>query len=180
MDLLRGTLISILCILFISSMAHGAEKITGAFGIQFGQNFMPRDAISTSQLLNDGTPFYEFRPQKPFDTFSKYYVMITPVTNKVYSIWGIGGVKNDSDCKNQRAVIIELIENKYGKSERKSNLENFLDVKVVSQGERYVMVKCGSFRDDKIEARYYDKKLEALAEKERIKTEAKKKNSSGL
>jgi len=45
-----------------------------------GQKFDPEKAIGTSSLT-DGTPMYQFNPEKPFRSFTKYFVMITPTSH---------------------------------------------------------------------------------------------------
>ena len=83
----------IFVLLIFSNNIYSNNPISGAFGIQLGEYFNPESAIGTGSLT-DGTIMYQFQSEKPFRSFSRYYVLITPKTNKVYSIWGtLNGTK---------------------------------------------------------------------------------------
>ncbi|MFC1524650.1 hypothetical protein ACFL6N_07660, partial [Thermodesulfobacteriota bacterium] len=105
---------------------------------------------------------------------------ITPMTHKVYAIWGVGSIENDPTCKKEQALIMAILQEKYGKEEKEQLFSSLYDFKQIDQGNRYVMTKCSGFSDVSIDIRYKDKKLETLAENERIIMESKKVNSSGL
>jgi hypothetical protein len=64
----------------IQASVFATDKIEGAFGMALGQKFDPEKAIGTSSLT-DGTPMYQFNPEKPFRSFTKYFVMITPTSH---------------------------------------------------------------------------------------------------
>ncbi len=155
------------------------QKISGAFGMTLGQKFDPSSAIGRS-ALTDGTPMYQFDTKRPFRSFNSYYVMISPITKMVYSIWGIGKIESRGKCKKEQALIVEILRGKYGEPEDEGMAETLLDAVKFDHGNRHIIVKCAGFMDDSIEIRYYDRKLEKLAEKERIKIEAKKVDSSVL
>lgn len=162
-----------------SPALYAIDKIAGGFGKKLGQKFAPSQAIGRG-ALTDGTPMYMFSPSKNFRSFSNYYVLITPTTHKVYSIWGIGEVENTSQCKKEQSVLMAILQKKYGKPEEDGFMAAMSDMKNIDQGNRYVLTKCSGFGDVTIEIRYKDKKLAALAEKERIIIESEKVDSSGL
>lgn len=166
-------------VLGIASSAEAEDKITGAFGIKLGQVFDPSDAIGKGSLT-DGTPMYKFTPKKKFRSFSNYYVLITPKTHKVYAIWGIGNMENDPSCKKEQALVMAILQKKYGKVEKDQLFSSLYDIKQINQGNRYVLTKCSGFSDVSLDIRYKDKKLETLAENERILLESEKVDSSGL
>ncbi len=162
----------------------GGKPIKGAFGITLGQKFDPKQAIGKASLT-DGTPMYEFKPKKPFRAFTEYYVLITPKTHKVYSIWGIGKVENTQKCEKEQSLIVSILEKKYGLKQEEGftsgMMEALAGLKFLSRGDRNVGVKCSGFIDDyQIEIRYYDTKLKELAEKERIELETEKIDTEGL
>lgn len=159
--------------------AQAEEKIVGAFGMRLGDTFYPESAIGKG-ALTDGTPMYQFAPKKRFRSFNRYYVMITPKTHRIYSIWAIGPVENTEVGEKEQAVIMTLLERKYGKKEKEGLFDALMDAKQVDQGNRYAMVKVSGFMDVTIDIRYYDKKLSDLAEKERVALEAEKVDDSGL
>ena len=105
MKLLFATFVGVL----VASSAFAADAIEGAFGLKLGDIFDSSKAISKSSLT-DGTPMYQFRPEKPFRSFSSYYVMITPTTHKIYAIWGIGSVQNTESGKKEQAIVMQAIE----------------------------------------------------------------------
>jgi hypothetical protein len=164
---------------FAAVKAFGAEKIEGAFGIKLGDTFDTNSAIGTSKLT-DGTPMYQFSTTNGFRSFQRYYLMITPTTKRVYSIWAIGTAENTESAKKEQALIIEILQQKYGAKEKEGILETVSDAKRVDQGSRYILSKISGFTDITHDLRYYDRELEKLAEKERIREEAKKVNKDGL
>lgn len=167
------------CICFATVGAFGADKIEGAFGMKLGEVFDPASAIGTSGL-SDGTPMYEFSTTNGFRAFKRYFVMITPTTKKIYSIWGIGTAENTESAKKEQALIIEILQEKYGATKKEGLMEVMGDAKLIDQGSRFILSKISGFKDISHDLRYYDRDLEKLAEKERIAEEAKKVNKGGL
>ena len=165
--------------LVIAPDVFSQEKIKGAFGLNLGAVFDPDAAIGKSSLT-DGTPMYQFNPKIKFRSFTEYYVMITPKTHKIYSIWGIGNVENTGVGKREQAVLMNILQKKYGKPAKEGLFASLVDAKQIVQGNRYIIVKVSGFTDTQIDIRYYDKKLNQLAEKERIKLEVNKIDDSGL
>lgn len=165
--------------LSISSSVNAEEKITGAFGIELDQTFNPQEATGKGSLT-DGTPMYQFSPKKKFRSFTTYYVLITPKSQKVYSIWAIGKTENDPSCRKEQALVMAILQKKYGKVEKDQLFSSLYDIKQIDQGNRYVLTKCSGFGDVSLDIRYRDKKLEEQAEKERIILESEKVDSSGL
>ncbi len=155
------------------------ENIRGAFGKMLGEPFDPADAIGTSKLT-DGTPMYEFSTTTGFRSFQRYYLMITPTTHKIYSIWGRGSVESSEAGKKEQAVIMELLKQKYGAEEKEALFDAMGDVKRIEQGDRYIITKISGFTDVTLEIRYYDEGLEKLAETERLAEETRKADKSGL
>lgn len=155
------------------------EKIDGAFGMKLGDVLQPANVIGKSETT-DGTPMYEFSPSKPFRSFTNYYVLITPTTHKIYEVWGIGSVANTETGKNEQALIMELLQKKYGAGEKPGIMDTIGDAKRISQGTRHVVTKINGLFDVKLEIRYIDTELEDVAEKERIASEKQKVDPSGL
>ena len=59
------TIITTIGVLILATSAFGVETIGGAFGMKLGDDFNPASALSKS-ALTDGTPMYQFKPDKPF------------------------------------------------------------------------------------------------------------------
>ncbi|OGT18845.1 MAG: hypothetical protein A2V90_02705 [Gammaproteobacteria bacterium RBG_16_57_12] len=169
---------AVLLMLFCNQ-AFTAEKIGGAFGKELGQVFEPSSAIGKGELT-DGTPMFQFNPENTFRSFSKYYVMITPKTHKIYSIWGIGTMQNDPICKKEQEVIMEILKKKYGQPKKKDLAMNLFDAEMIDHGDRVIVTKCSGFMDTTIDIRYTDQNLKEIANKERIEIEGNKLDSSGL
>jgi len=163
-----------------ASAAHAEEKIVGAFGMKLGDTFSPLSAIGKSSLV-DGREMYQFPPQNPFRSLTRYYVLITPTTNKIYSIWGIGVAGNLAKWKLEQDVLMELLTQKYGPPNKANIFDSLHDTKEISQGNRAVLTKVTGFGEDAtLEIRYYDHDIEKIAEKERLASEAKKAGGGGL
>lgn len=172
-------MIVVAAFMLIASSVYAEEKIIGAFGMELGATFDPSVTIGKGSLT-DGTPMYQFRPEKKFRSFDRYFVMITPKTHKIYSIWGIGDVENTEVGKKEQAVLMTILQKKYGKPEKEGLFNSIMDAKQIDQGNRYIIVKVSGFMDVTIDIRYYDRKLRELAEKERIELEASKVDDSSL
>ncbi len=176
---LRILLLCFVVVNFSMKDAHSQEKIAGAFSINLGDDFEPSKAIGKG-VLTDGTPMYQFAPQKKFRSFSRYFVLITPKTHKVYSIWGIGNIENSPTCEKEQKLLMAILQKKYGKQQKKDLFSSLYDAEMINQGERYISTKCTGFSNVTIDIRYKDQKLEKLAENERIELESEKLDSSGL
>ena len=163
----------------VAAVTPAVEKIDGAFGKRLGDVFLPTQAIGTSKLT-DGTPMYEFATPTGFRSFKRYYVMVTPTTHKIYSIWGIGSAENTQAGQKEQAVIMELLRQKYGTAEKAGLFDTMGDIKRVTQADRYVITKITGFTDVTLEIRYCDGELEKLAEKERLASEVQKADKTGL
>ena len=169
----------ILVLLSISSICLSQDPNSAAFGIRLGSNFDITSSIG-SNLLTDGTPMYKFKPENSFRSFSRYYVLITPKTKKVYSIWGIGDIDSDAKCKKEQDLVMAILVKKYGEMDDQGLMSSLYDSKTISQGDKSVSTKCSGFSNVIIDIRYYDYELKTLAEKERIELESEKLDSSGL
>ncbi len=170
-------------ILFIAN-TDGGQEIIGAFGLQLGDYFDPSSAIGQGELT-DGTPMYQFEPKKKFRSFDEYYILVTPMTHKIYGIWGIGTSENPQKCEKEQALIMDLLQKKYGIQKNEGSFDPATGAKNIDQGNRDITVKCSgfvdmSFVDMSINIRYYDRELMKLAEKERIEMIGDKVDASGL
>ncbi len=163
----------------LSSTSFAESKIEGGFGVKLGDIFLPESAIGKA-ALTDGTPLYQYSPNKKFRSFSDYYVLTTPKTNKIYSIWARGEFENTETAKKEQALLMSLLEKKYGKGEKQGLLDSFNDLKRLDQGHRDILVRIIGFTDVVLEISYNDRPLVKLAEKERLEIEAAKVDDSGL
>jgi hypothetical protein len=178
MKILHVSILTV-CVCFAAVSAFSADKIEGAFGKKLGDVFDTASAVGTS-TLTDGTPMYEFSPPNGFRSFKRYYVMITPITKKIYSIWGIGTAENTESARKEQALIMEILQQKYGTKEKPGLFDSLGDLNTIDQGNRYIITKISGFTDVTLDIRYYDRDLQKLAEKERLAEEAKKVDKSGL
>ena len=118
----------------VAVVTPAVEKIEGAFGKRLGDVFDPTQAIGTSKLT-DGTPMYEFVTSTGFRSFKRYYVMVTPTTHKIYSIWGIGSIENTEAGHKEQAVVMELLRQKYRATEKEGTNQAFLQ-RILGQNKR--------------------------------------------
>ena len=171
-------LILFLCFLMYNPLI-AEESIEGAFGKFLGDYFDPESAIGKG-ALTDGTPMYRFNPKNPYRAFNQYYVMITPKSNLIFSIWGIGDFDSSPKAKNEQSVLLKVLESKYGRKENQDWLSTLYDKESIDHGDRYILTKVSGVFDVTLEVRYYDKKLQEVAEEERLEIESNKVDSSGL
>ncbi len=162
----------------------GQATITGAFGKKLGDVFDPASAIGKG-ALTDGTPMYQFKPDKPFRSFTSYYVLITPTTHRIHSIWATGPCENSESGEKEQALLMELLEKKYGPKDADDGFKRFEarlnKTQFITQGGRYVMTQVPhDFKDHTVEVRYVDGTLGKTGEQERLKAEGKKVDASGL
>jgi hypothetical protein len=161
--------------------ASGAEQIQGAFGIRFGQEFTPSQAVKIRKT-KAGDPMYQFVPKAPYEAFTTYYVLTTPTSNSVYCIWAIGPQCEKADAIAQQAVLMKLLREKYGEIEKPE-----LPSEVIERRQRIKNypreVSCfvgGISSFSNLEIQYLDTRLEELAEKERIEAKAATVDAVGL
>jgi hypothetical protein len=166
----------LLIFLFASFNSIAENKISSAFGLSLGADFDIKSSTGESSLT-DGTPLYLFEASKTFRSFNNYYVLVTPKTQKIYSIWGIGEFENTPSCKKEQALIMAILKSKYGEPNKKSKKR---EIQIISQDNREIMTKCSGYSDVTIEIRYTDKALQLIAEDERIVLESEKLDSSAL
>jgi len=171
-------LISLIFLAF-SFNATAEEKITTAFGLNLGDKFDINSSIGESSLT-DGTPLYLFETNKKFRSFASHFVMLTPKTQRIYAIWGIGQVENTPSCKKEQALIMAILQKKYGKLKNGGLTSSFQYIKSIDRGNRNVLTKCSGFSNVTLEVRYTDKKLKVVAENERILIESENIDSSAL
>ncbi len=145
--------------------ADAQDNIEGAFGKKLGATFDPGLALGAESTLKDGTRMYEFRPKNPFRSFTKYYVLITPKTKKIYAILGIGEAENTDTAKKEQALVMDLLQKKYGVEQDTGVLGKLYDAKLISKGNRMVGTKVSGFGSVTIDIRYYDNELTKVAEK---------------
>ncbi|WP_040546342.1 hypothetical protein [Pedosphaera parvula] len=172
-------LILVTCFGLSAIIAHAADKIEGAFGKKLGDVFDVSTAVGTSKLT-DGTPMYEFATTNGFRSFNRYYVLVTPRTKKIYSVWGIGQAESTAAAQKEQALVMEILQQKYGNKEKEGILDALGDAKRIDQGSRYIVTKISGFTDVTLDIRYHDRDLDKLAERERLEDESKKVDKSGL
>ena len=144
----------IVAILLISTIGFSQDKIEGAFGMVLGGVYDPSNTIDIVSVA-DGVNLYQFNPSQKFRSFNSYFVMITPKSNKVCSIWGVGGVPSNEKAKKEQSLIMSILKNKYGESEIDPK-----DPYLIYQGNRNIMVDGDS---DQISISYNDMSLVTLA-----------------
>lgn len=143
----------------------GYETISSAFGMTLGAYFDPANAYERASL-KDGTPIYGFAPNPGYKAFSQYYVMITPVTNRVYGILATGTFKDPQEATVMKRDMMNLLRSKYGDLFRTSRVEGLRHAKELRQGNRYILVNKATSIEEAVDIRYYDLALRQLAQRE--------------
>lgn len=154
------------------------EKVEGAFGKKLGTIFNPAQARYVAKLV-DGTPMYEFTPSTGFRSFNRYYVLITPTTQKIYCIAAMGHFDSREAAKSEQAVIMEILRQKYGETESEQPFELDDDKRIV-KGRCHIVTSITGYGDVYLKIQYIDGVLALLAEKERLASEINKTGNKGL
>ncbi|HVU06915.1 MAG TPA: hypothetical protein VHG89_00060 [Verrucomicrobiae bacterium] len=150
----------ILIIVFLCIATFAADKIEGAFGMKLGDTFDPSSAIRILEG-KDGIPSYQFNTTNAFRSFKNYFVMVTPKTHQIYSIWAVGKIGDLQAGKEEQAKVMELLRKQFGNDEAPTDME-------IHQGNRLVATKLVGNVDVTIAILYTDSDLKALADKERL------------
>jgi len=154
-----------------------AKPLLGAFGVKFNTIWQPRESQDNSQL-QDGETMYAFTPKPGLSGFSDYYVMITPITHKVYSIWACAEVPRANGL-NFYEQVVALYEKKYGKG--KSDLSIGSRTTFFYPAGSSILIKYSSdHKAASIDIRYYNRENEELAKKERIEKANSGVNTEGI
>lgn len=138
-----------------SSIAYSAEKITGAFGIEFGT--LLKDVKVIQSHVNQ--QIHNVDPPKPMSLLRFYTVDTTGPNKKIYRITGHTLENNRLACLEDLSTITAILENKYGKSEQRETIFHYQD------GNRSVIASCDqeggvtSRRIYKLKVTYEDRSL---------------------
>ena len=173
-------MVVVIIFLFTLSIYAYAQEITGAFGIRFGKKLDGLKIIRESKTTS-GEPLYEIIPPKPIKLLSEYYVMATPITKKVYSLWGIERNLDEAECKARMEAILIILEKKY-KVERRKPLLSFSPGYYIEKGDAQISVRCSQdyMSGYELYIQYYHDKLEKQAKKEAAKLRSQQIDESGL
>jgi hypothetical protein len=156
-----------------------AGKIIGAFGLKLGAHFDPADAIAEHHTT-DGETMYEFNPINKFQTFNRYFVLLTPVSHQIYCIWAIGRIENTAACTHAQELILALLREKYGTSGKQDLWEKITDEWWIHQGHHHVHLKCSGLGENEIHLQYFDSDLSTQARLARLELEKRFADPSGL
>ncbi len=116
---------SILAFLIFShfkSLFAPNPNISGGFGVTFGES-LPEEIIE--EILSDEKHSYTVKisPPVPNKNFEVYYASVSKSEIGVYQIFGETRYKGWSVCWDTAEVLIELLEQKYGKFEHTQKRE---------------------------------------------------------
>ena len=145
--------------------ANGTDNITSAFGMTLGDYFDPKTASGRTSLKN-GKPIYGFAPTTAYRAFSRYYVMITPVTNRVYGILAVGTFGNTQEEVAEKRDLMNLLKSKYGDDFEDRSVEGLRHAEQLRRGSRYILVNKSRSIETSVDIRDYDLALRNLAEQE--------------
>jgi hypothetical protein len=179
----------LLLLSFILILSHGAAKaeeispqitpartiqrIQGAYGYTLGDKFVTATALDKS-TSPDGAFLYKVSPVSPYDKFDSYYVLITPVTQIIHTIWAQGKMVNSDVCKQEQKILMERLTEKYGSFDDERLTDFFGDAEEITQGERIVYTQCTDDSGNTLRVVYTDNKLvnRAIEEEKEIASQA--------
>ncbi len=167
-----------LCVLITLGFA---QEITGAFGIKFGQKLETLKVVGKNETTS-GEPLYVVVPPKALKLLSHYVVGTTPVSEKVYTIWGVESGLSEEECKSRMEAIAKAIERKYKIQRKAITLAFAQEGYYFTKGQKRINVKCVDtfMGGHDLYVQYYDEALEKQAKKESIKVKSKEIDESGL
>ncbi len=165
--------------ILVSTIISFAQEITGAFGIKFGSLLKELNVIKASKTT-DGDPLYMIDPPIKLKLLTEYYVMVTPISKKIYSVWGIDKKLKEKECITSLEAILKALERKY-KTKRKEIFSFFDTNYMISKGKVYVHVRCSNeLTDYTLYVQYYHRDLMEQAKQESIRLKSQQIDDSGL
>lgn len=144
--------------------AAGKENIEGAFGLKFGDVFEPK----TAPVSYYNSAAYEFEPEKPSSSFTKYVVFITPNTRRIFRIMAIGQGSDSETAVKRSKALGALLHQKYGDGVQRQGAP-------IVQGEkRQILVSVGENKSaNEFRVIYQDTALQGQAVEEQQVTRRK-------
>ncbi len=150
-----------------------SEKIEGAFGQKIGDVFDLSTAVSTNTWV-DGRVFYGIRPQEPYEAFTKYRVLVTPTTKRIYCITAEGEPGHLLAAKRMQNTVMYFLSKKYG---AESKVASSLDERTICDGDMCVRT---FLIDGVLKIEYTSQSLATTAAKELLERDVKAVNPKGL
>jgi hypothetical protein len=135
--------------------AHSGEKISGAFGVEFGT--LLKDVKVIKSHVN--AQVHNIEAPKPMSLLRFYTVDTVGPDKKIYRITGLTLENNRLACLEDLASITAILKNKYGQSEQHKTIFRFQD------GNRSVIASCdkeggnNSRKTYKLKVTYEDRSL---------------------
>lgn len=174
-------------LLFFSTTAVSAERITGAFGFDLGEihSKTPRKPVQ-SYGIHAPIPI---TPRIKNDLFDTYFVRITPMTGRIHAIEAVGPM-DFFECRRKSETLLRKLEEKYGAGDQ-GGAENPLglvfNTKRIAQGKREIILFCnpisffdGETNESTITIKYLDNSLYMQALDEQKELESRETDDSGL
>ncbi len=152
------------------------QKIQGAFGFHLGEIFKPKSA-SDNMTIATGETLYRIKPKEKFRKFNTYYVLITPVSKKIYGIWAEVDLKNRPQAEREFKVVLTLLEKKYETKAAAGIIPSMLR-KSIKINNRTITLSSSIIGEVKLH--YTDDLLKAQADKEAVMQEASKQSPNQL
>lgn len=153
--------------------------INGLCGITFGSVHKKNNHEKNGKLTS-GEIMYFVDPPKKFMGFDRYYVMITPTTNRIYSIWMIKDFSNPAEASSEFEKVGAVLENHY-KIKGEQGMFSIDPMKNFRFDNGNILLKCDKgFDSATIEIRAYSKEFEDLNEKETKDTAINNTDTSAL
>lgn len=159
-------LIPIICLFSLSSYANQNKSPSGAFGINFGEKLSNLKVIEKLSLTS-GKPLYKVQAPSPLkNTLEEYYVIVTPKTQEVHTIWGDTYYQRSerAKCQVNKDNIVSLLENKYGNSKPATDF-NVYDDRKIEVGDVSIYATCKDL-GSLLSIRYFNNSLIEKNEKE--------------
>lgn len=173
-------LLVILCFCSFYSYADEMKSPSGAFGINFGDKISDLKVVEKLSLTS-GEPLYKVQAASPLkNKLESYYVMITPKTHEVHTIWGESSYqrRDRGKCQENKSDIVSLLENKYGESKAATDF-NIYDDRKFEVGDVSIYALCKDLGSS-LSIRYFNNSLMEKAKREQKELVVQETDSSML
>jgi len=157
-----------------------ADEIDGAFGKTFGAIFDPKEAVSHTATTS-GEALYAFRPSNPYSGLGQYFVLITPVTQRIYEIWATSSFEEMAACEAEFDKVVRILQKKYPRVEMQEPIFTLGEARVLTIGETTVGVRCDlGFPNTTLYVQYVHSGLREEAKQEAADAAAKGDDVTGF
>lgn len=134
----------VLAALLVPLAAPAVAAPDGAFGKTLGGTEKP--APEPAETTASGLPLYAFEPVHPYVGLQNYYVLVTPMTNRIYEIWGTGAYSSMASCERELDTVHRILLLRHAHNRDVRPLEEG-GIRMLIMPRMNILAFCDSHRD---------------------------------